>query len=143
MGGWKGMNVNERNGQWKGDNVGYDGLHCWVRRRLPQPDRCEKCGEKKEKLDLANISQKYLRRLDDWEWLCRKCHMDGDGRMANLIPGWSGHPLKPCQRCGLLTNRIKWCEPCFREARKEWWRKYNATPKRIAYRKNRSKKKNG
>jgi hypothetical protein len=46
-------------------------------------NRCENCREIKP-LDLANISGKYLRKLIDWKWLCRKCHMTEDGRIKNL-----------------------------------------------------------
>jgi hypothetical protein len=24
------------------------------------------------------------RDIDDWRWLCRKCHMQGDGRLENF-----------------------------------------------------------
>jgi hypothetical protein len=61
-----------------------EALHIWVRHRLPEPEGCERCG-RKAKLDLANISQEYKQDLDDWEYLCRRCHITGDGRIARLI----------------------------------------------------------
>ena len=67
------------NPNWKGNKVGYSGLHAWVKRRKPKPKRCEKC-QKKKPLDLANISQEYKRDLNDWEWLCRSCHTLKDRR---------------------------------------------------------------
>lgn len=76
-----------KNGMWKGDKVGLIALHEWIRRRLPQPDYCERCNKKIKKLDLTNISQKYKRRLDDWEYLCRSCHMNVDGRLLKLHEG--------------------------------------------------------
>lgn len=79
----KNINVAEKNGQWKGNKVGYSGLHDWVRRRLIPPKKC-RCGYE-GKLDLANKSGKYLRNLSEWEWLCRRCHMESDGRLKNLI----------------------------------------------------------
>lgn len=78
--------INSLNSMWKGDDVGYEGLHTWVKRKLKQPDKCQKCGKNK-KLDLANISQQYKRNLDDWEWLCRKCHMISDGRLEKMLIG--------------------------------------------------------
>lgn len=75
--------VSEKNHQWKGDGVGYLALHAWVRRRLVKPDKCPKCGSS-SKLDLANLSNEYRRDLSDWEWLCRRCHMNKDGRILNL-----------------------------------------------------------
>jgi len=34
--------------------------------------------------DLANKGT-YDRKLKNWEWLCRKCHMIKDGRMKKLM----------------------------------------------------------
>mgnify|MGYP001609406349 CR=1 FL=1 len=74
------INLGSNNGQWKGHRVGYEALHAWIKKRLNKPQVCWDCNKPK-KLDLANISQKYLRELSDWEWLCRSCHMIKDGRM--------------------------------------------------------------
>lgn len=68
---------------WKGDKVGIDRLHSWVRENLKTPKICTDCGSKIN-IDLANISQKYKRDLTDWEWLCRKCHMIKDGRLKRF-----------------------------------------------------------
>jgi len=67
---------------WKGDNVGYFGIHVWARKHIPKPKTCLRCDRKPN--DLANISQKYKRDASDWEWLCRSCHMKSDGRFKNL-----------------------------------------------------------
>lgn len=75
---------NDKNPNWAGDNVGYSALHLWVQRRLEKPKFCSKCKLPNKKLDLANISQEYKRDLSDWEWLCRSCHMEADGRFKNL-----------------------------------------------------------
>jgi hypothetical protein len=74
---------NEKNPMWKGESVGYGGIHSWIRRRNNKPALCEQCGIKPA-YDLANISGKYTRNLDDWEWLCRHCHMKKDNRLKNL-----------------------------------------------------------
>lgn len=77
--------MEEKNGAWKGDDVTYGALHDFVKSRLRKIDNCMFCGIATKKLDLANISQEYKRDLNDWEWLCRRCHMIKDGRMNNLI----------------------------------------------------------
>ncbi len=60
---------------WKGDEVGYQSLHCWVRRHKGTPQVCEYCGEtEKKKYEWANKSHKYLRNLNDWIRLCTSCH---------------------------------------------------------------------
>ncbi len=64
---------------WKGDDVKYGSLHDYVKWHKSKPKCCENCG-KDRPLDLANISQGYKRDLDDWEWICRGCHMKKDGR---------------------------------------------------------------
>ncbi len=60
---------------WKGDAVGYGGLHDWVRDHLGTPQRCEECGtEEVRKYEWANISKTYKRDLADWKRLCVPCH---------------------------------------------------------------------
>lgn len=75
------LDINNPN--YKGDKVGHDALHYWVKYRLLKPKLCQKCNERPAQ-DLANISGKYLRDLKDWEYLCRICHMISDGRMNNF-----------------------------------------------------------
>ena len=77
------------NPQWKGDNVSYKSLHEWIRKHKPKPKLCEKCG-KEEPYDVANKSGEYQRNIDDYDWLCRKCHMIDDGRYFN----WQWHKQK-------------------------------------------------
>ena len=76
-------NRNENNGMWKGNQVGCSGLHRWVKRHKPKPAVCEICKTKKP-FDLANISGEYKRDVNDFQWLCRSCHMKSDGRLNNL-----------------------------------------------------------
>lgn len=75
--------LNEKNPMWKGNKAGLDAIHVWVLRNKPKPKLCENCKKTPPK-DLANISQKYKRDINDFEWLCRKCHMTKDGRIKNL-----------------------------------------------------------
>lgn len=78
----KGINKESKNGMWKGNAVGYKSLHEWIRKHKPKSKICEKCLQEKP-LDLSNISGKYKRDVNDYEWLCRKCHMFTDGRLVN------------------------------------------------------------
>lgn len=86
-----------KHGNWKGDSVSYGALHDYIKYYKPKPEACSNCGEKPKRLDLANISQTYKRDLDDWEWLCRRCHMIKDGRMNNLR---RGRKQKEWAKCG-------------------------------------------
>jgi len=81
------------NPQWKGDNAGYGALHDWIKRYKPKPEKCERC-KISEPFDIANISGKYFRDLNDFEWLCRKCHMTKDGRLEIFARG--GRYKKMC-----------------------------------------------
>jgi hypothetical protein len=76
--------VSENNSNWGGDSVGYSGVHSWVRRRKTKPKYCEYCNERYS-MDLSNISGKYERDVNDFEWLCRRCHMKKDGRYMEAI----------------------------------------------------------
>lgn len=67
----------EKNKNWKGDNVTVNAIHMWVKRHKPKPKLCEKCNEKIAK-QLSNISRKYLRDINDFEWLCVGCHKKKD-----------------------------------------------------------------
>lgn len=71
-----------KNPMWKGDRVGYPGVHEWARNNIPKPKICT-CGNIVN-VDASNISGKYLRKLSDWKWQCRKCHMENDGRSDQL-----------------------------------------------------------
>lgn len=71
------LKLNKNNPMWKGNKVGYSALHAWVRRNKLKLKFCEKCNKNK-KLDVSNISGKYKRDVNDYEWLCKKCHRRKD-----------------------------------------------------------------
>ena len=75
--------MEENNPLWKGDKVSLRGLHIWVHTRLPKPKYCQGCN-KVPPYDLANKGT-YNRDLNNWEWLCRRCHMEKDGRLARFV----------------------------------------------------------
>jgi hypothetical protein len=79
----------EKHFGWKGDKAGYSSMHDWVRLRFPCPENCQKCGRKNYKihhvpsngkeydtnyLHLSNKSGQYTRSLEDWWYVCPKCH---------------------------------------------------------------------
>ena len=72
-----------QNINWKGDDVGYRAKHNWVEGKLGKPHYCEHC----KRSDLphrnyhwANVSQKYLRKVNDWMRLCVSCHKKYDSK---------------------------------------------------------------
>ncbi len=77
----KGKYEFEKSYFWKGDKVGYHGLHKWVVRVLGNPNKCEHCKNiflKPKSIQWANKSQQYKRLKSDWVRLCIKCHADYD-----------------------------------------------------------------
>ena len=69
------IKTGEESPNWKGNNVGKNGLHDWVKKHLGKPQKCEHCGKTdKKKYEWANKSQEYKRDLNDWIRLCTKCH---------------------------------------------------------------------
>jgi len=69
---------NELNPMWKGDKVGYNAIHTWVRRKKGSPKKCATCRKTKGKIHWANINHKYHRNLDDYISLCVSCHKKYD-----------------------------------------------------------------
>jgi NUMOD3 motif len=69
---------------WKGDRVGYRGVHKWIERKLGKPPRCSNCGKSAldgHKIHWANINRKYRRVLADWKRLCALCHKRHDNKL--------------------------------------------------------------
>lgn len=107
-----------KNPMWKGEKVGYEALHEWIKSRFHKPVVCQDC-KKVPPYDLANISQKYKRDISDWEWLCRKCHMTKDGRIGNLKHEKTLKP-KECLTCQTLFQpRSHKTKCCSRECSKK------------------------
>lgn len=78
-------NTGDKKNSWKGDNVGYSGLHKWVTKLLGQPSYCAYCQSTDKKYyHWANISHAYKRDLSDWVRLCVKCHSRYDHGIINL-----------------------------------------------------------
>lgn len=70
---------NEKNGQWRGNDVGYDALHDWIKLRLGLPKQCELCKTIKSQVyHWANKSGDYKRDTTDWIRLCVPCHKKYD-----------------------------------------------------------------
>lgn len=83
----EGQTLGERNGMWKGDDVGYHAVHDWIKRWYGRPQVCEHCPAKDlggKRHQWANISRKYKRERSDWIRLCASCHYKFDGRDKNF-----------------------------------------------------------
>lgn len=75
----------DKNPSWKGDKVGYHGIHDWIAKERGKPQLCELCGSNhKQKYEWANRSRKYKRDTNDWIRLCVYCHRKADYHQAPL-----------------------------------------------------------
>ena len=68
---------------WRGDMVGYRGIHSWIEKTFGKPNRCEECKNKGDwRYEWSNLSGKYKRQRSDWERLCVYCHRIKDFKKA-------------------------------------------------------------
>ena len=86
-----GSRKGERNNLWRGNDVGYGGVHKWVRKYYGVPKKCELCGTStvpvgyKEKyfFQWSSKTGKYNRLRETWWTLCVKCHEKYDREILN------------------------------------------------------------
>ena len=70
--------LGNRSPHWKGDNVGYEAIHRWLRLYSKKTGVCKEC-EGIKSTDWALIKGlKYERRRENYKELCRKCHIEYD-----------------------------------------------------------------
>jgi hypothetical protein len=65
------------NPNWRGDKIGYSGIHLWIRRNKPKPEFCEICNKNIPR-EVANVNGIYDRDILNYKWLCKKCHRNFD-----------------------------------------------------------------
>lgn len=77
----------EKGSNWAGDDVGYDGIHQWIRKHKGKANICSFNSDHKDtfRYEWANISGSYLRNVDDFVSLCVKCHRHYDLVRSNYM----------------------------------------------------------
>ena|SRR3990167_6365288 len=74
-----GQTVGDKNAKWKGDDVGYFGLHDWIEKEKGKASYCSfDETHTSTRFHWANKSHKYKRDVEDWMQLCPKCHQKYD-----------------------------------------------------------------
>lgn len=67
----------EKHFAWKDDQVGYEGIHAWIKYHYGKASTCENMdcptGEY-HRYEWANLSGKYKREREDFVQLCVPCH---------------------------------------------------------------------
>ena len=65
----------EKNPDWKGNRVGYRGIHMWIQKQLGKATRCSINSKHISiRYHWANISKKYKRNFSDWMQMCPSCN---------------------------------------------------------------------
>jgi hypothetical protein len=90
-------NVGDKNSAWKGEHVGYQGIHRWIYNHFGKACRCDnpdcvyprKNSHGKYMLypkiyTWANVSGEYKRDISDWMQLCPSCHTKFDQNGHNF-----------------------------------------------------------
>lgn len=65
----------------------YQFLHKKYRSLIEYSGKCNRCGIELENPDLSNNSGNYLDDINDWEYLCRKCHRVKDLKLNGTFIG--------------------------------------------------------
>ena len=78
----------EKNFKWKGDRVGYFGIHTWLQRNYGKANKCEnrentflefECSGLSNNFDWAFMGKKsYERKRELFVMLCHSCHLKYD-----------------------------------------------------------------
>ena len=79
----------ENSPHWKGDNVGYCGIHDWLKTQYGLAEKCEQCGSSKNVQWAKMKDVPYMRRRENFWQLCQQCHLDYDGTSVGSRPTWN------------------------------------------------------
>lgn len=109
------------NPAWKEEGASYGAIHYWIRTRKPKPLFCESCKEVRN-TEVALKGKKYTRNINDYWYICRSCHMKGDGRTEKAVAYGKSIKRKNinCANCGKEFHPKKqssrFCNlPCYRK----------------------------
>ena len=86
------IKLKEKNPNWnntKKDTITISTYHRYIEKRKLKPKKCEKCNqEKKLELSFNHSLEKYTRNINDYEWLCKSCHMKKDYHQFGIKRGF-------------------------------------------------------
>jgi hypothetical protein len=76
----------ENHPRWKGDDIGYAGIHDWIEKEKGKPSKCDICETTEaKKFEWCNKNHKYKRNLSDWFRACTRCHRRHDKILLKRI----------------------------------------------------------
>lgn len=74
----------EKHFMWKGNKVGYSGIHMRIRSQKGPAKKCSECGSAK-KVQWANKSHTYKPDINDFFELCYSCHKKYDANRNDRV----------------------------------------------------------
>ena len=95
---------------WKGDEATAESKRMRCRRMYPEIEKCQRCGRKASDRHHKDGDTGNNRR-DNLFFLCRRCHMELDGRLARFISYSNSlkgpQPPKQCKNCKRWIKPIR------------------------------------
>lgn len=87
--GLKGFLDGKNHYYWKGDEAGQKAIHIWLKQHFPKPNKCNRCNKEKTlELSFNHLLKEYTRNIEDYEWLCQRCHRNRDLNELNTDWGF-------------------------------------------------------
>lgn len=77
---------------WKGDKVGYYGIHEWLYTNFGKANKCENpdCNHNSKRFQWAKLKgREYQRRRENFWQLCSSCHINYDETNLALRATWN------------------------------------------------------
>ena len=102
-----GLMADEKHPGWKGGEAGYQAIHQWIRRRKAKPTSCELCGVFSTRLQLSSKDHKYTRNLDEYQYICAKCHKTYDIQNGLVHVSGEDHWLHGKHHTDGTKNKIR------------------------------------
>lgn len=107
------MATGNLNPGWKGDSASIGAKNKRARSWFKMKDKCDVCGKKaKDRHHVDGDPGNNV--ISNIMFLCRKCHMKIDNRLANLRRPQSTKPPQKCDNCGNLSKPLRkgLCHTC-------------------------------
>jgi len=98
----------ENNSRWRGDKVGYSGIHQWIRNIFGKANCCEMCTKDNlKRYEWASINGEYSRDRSGWISLCKSCHVKYDRVHEKMWKTLRRNPEKYKRRINKISEKLK------------------------------------
>ena len=85
----------------------YNTVHYWLRADKPKPKLCERC-KLRPAIDISfnGVGHSKDYNLNDYEYLCRSCHMLKDKGNGTIITKARAHRIREFYKCGITQSKL-------------------------------------